>query len=379
MWNRELAEIEFLRRIAGLPKNLRRDPRVRQEVQRVYNHEYVRYSMTQYAACTLDDLQPYIGEVFGMMYGSRTAANAESVFLLPNARVVTVSPSLVGTMFIVSAAVDAIQETALADYISRIAAHDKKVLTSEQSVDFLREQASITAQRVVVPAEAKPLVRALRDLRTDPGVTIPYYERFKGTRPEFVPNRVDGAFAGIHFILGHEIAHHLLSHGHNVSGGNRAHGKAVLNNWLEIKGVKIPRSPRPHFREYSADALAILLGAHSMGTFGESGLLTCRGAFIATMALSLVEDDDPTDLTQRSRTHPTFRDRCVVQLELLGNQFAPLDVPRPRGLGRDASGHPIGYSLQVMFLCLVVAELTKLLPGSAFVKGAIGSGSLRAN
>lgn len=367
MWSREEAEIEFLRRTGIVSKRFRQDQRFREAVRQRYNHPSVEVSMGQYVACTLSALQPWVGEVFGMMYGAKTEANAEAMFLFPRARVVRISPVLIGVLFMVAAAIDELEGPALADYRPRVASRPKLLLPPRDSVEHICDEALTTASRIAPSPGALRLIEALSHVRADPSVAMKYYELFKTTRPKFA-TKLGKAFAGIHFTLGHEIGHHLLSHGHNVATKERAPGKRVLDEWLSQRKIEVPRATRPHEREHRADALAILLGANTMGTLGSSGLLTASGAFVATLALSLTDDDDPTDLSHWSKDHPSFRERCIFQLSVIGQAFHPIEMPRPKGLNRDVSANPMGFSLQILFLCQVLGDFVKRVPGSSFAR-----------
>jgi hypothetical protein len=293
------------------------------------------------------------------MFGAQSDVNAEAMFFSPRARAVRISPTLVAAIHLIVAAIDSLSGPALADYLPRIASRPKLLLSSKDTVAFIIQQAKETARSIAPLPEAAQHVRALRTVRSDVKTTMALYEK---TKLKHSSQSIVTALAGIHFILGHEISHHLLSHGHNVDPAFRAPGNVVLDSWILSKSIELPRATRPHTREHRADALSIPLGAHTMGSYGSSGLLSSSGAFVAILALSLTSDSDPTDLFQRSTTHPSFAERCIGLLEVIGRTFEPMTISPPPGLNREISGSVTGYSAQILFLCQVLAELLKHNP-----------------
>lgn len=313
-------------------------------------------SIDEYRKCSIAALQPWIGQVFGTMFGELSETNAEAKFLSPRARVARISPTLVGVIFLVTAAIEELSEAALADYTPRIASRPKLMLSSWDTVDFLIGQAAETSRNVTPTPKAAELIRALKVVRSNPAATMALYEIAKS---RLSSRSISTAFAGIHFTLGHEISHHLLSHGHSVRPIYRAPGNAVLDTWIESKEIELPYATRQHMREHRADALSVLLGAHTMGEYGRSGMLSSSGAFVAILALSLTDDADPADLFQRSKSHPSFAKRCAGLLEVVGGAFEPMQISPPPGLDRELSGRVTGYSGQILFLSQVLAEFLK--------------------
>lgn len=362
VWSKEVAKREFVRKRLKAPRRIRRDPQLRDNlIAPLLDADMDRY-VSRYAKCAPTTLQAYVEEILVIRGPLGDPIQAMADALLPNARVITVTPEYSLAMHLTARAVVEVAPQVRDLLAPRLKLIDPLVPPWE-ALGTLGPLVDALASEVIRGRRLDVLIKALADLRADPASS---FSRLDALRSEDQDRQAANLEqAGIHFTLGHELGHHLLNHGWNNPNDNHAPGTLELSVWLESLGAWVPSGRRrAHAREHQADAMAVLLGATlrdypSAVESTRDGRLTCAGAFLTTLTMWLVKEKLEPDNMLSPDTHPPVHQRNLFLMHLLSHTFSPLGnkIESHPGLDRVPDNHPAGFSMQIWACCQVVAYL----------------------
>lgn len=357
-----MAKRELVRKRPKASRRIRRDTQLRHNlIAPMLDANMDRYA-SRYAKCAPTTLRPYIEEVLVIRGSLGDPIQAMAEALLPNARVITVTPEFSLAMHLTARAVAEVTPQVRDLLAPRLKLVDPLVPPSE-ALGTLSPLVAALASEVISRPRLDVLIKALRDLREDPASSFSRLEVLRSEQEDRHSANLEQA--GIHFTLGHELGHHLLNHGWNNPNDNHAPGTLELGLWLESLGIRAPSGRRrAHVREHMADGMAVFLGATLSGyplavESTRDGRLTCAGAFLTTLTMWLVKEKLEPDNVLSPDTHPTVHQRNLFLMELLSHAFSPLGskIESHPGLDRVPDNHPAGFSLQIWACCQVIAYL----------------------
>lgn len=362
MWSKEVAKRELVRKKLSAPRRIRRDPQLRANlVAPMLDADMDRY-LSRYAECAPTTLQAYVEEVLVIRGPLGDPIQAMADALLPNARVITVTPEYSLAMHLAARAVDEVTPQVRNLLAPRLKLIDPLV-PPLQALGTLSPLVDDLASDVIRGPRLDVLVEALADLRAEPASS---FSQLEALRSEYQGGHaLNLEQAGMHFTLGHELGHQLLNHGWNNPNDNHAPGTPELNAWLKSLGMQIPSGrKRAHAREHQADAMAVLLGATLRNypfavESTRDGRLTCAGAFLTTLTMWLVKERLETASMLSPDTHPPVHQRNLFLMDLLSHTFFPLGdkIESHPALDRVPDNHPVGLSMQIWAYCQVIAFL----------------------
>lgn len=367
VWNKTDAEERLLLTL-GVGRLERRNPKVRAQILNRLLPQAVAWSMEQYEGFAPSRLRPYIKEVLAVSYPLGGSINAWATTRSPTARVVNLTPEFLASMKLIAVAYSELTPQVLDLLVPILAAEDKKILPPLDAMNLLAKYAESWSGTLVITPIVKSAAQALAEVRRNPASAPTSLANLRNLHRLGHDDR-DLLLAGVFFVVGHELGHHLLNHGASFTQDNSAPGNTSLNSWLNEIQSEIPASPkRSHGQEHEADAMAVLLGSR-LGDLG--AMLVSSGAFLSTLCFSLVGEARAGDMAGQSKTHPSFIKRSLFLFELMSLTFGPLeDVEMHGDLGRHADRHPSGFSLQVWLVCQVIANLVDAIEGQPNVTSA---------
>lgn len=370
MWNKEAAKREIVRKRLGASRKIRRNPEFRTELIAPMIDANMNRYLGRYAKCAPTRLRAYVEEVLVIRGPLGDPIQAMADALLPNARVITVTPEYCLAMHLTARAVEQVTPQVRDLLAPRLKLIDPLVPTRE-ALGTLGPLVHDLASEVVCGPQLDVLIKALADLGADPASSFPHLQVLRSEHHSGDAARLEDA--GIHFTLGHELGHHLLNHGWNNPNDNHAPGTHELNEWLASLKMQAPSGRRrAHAREYQADAMAVLLGStlkndESAVESTRDGRLTCAGAFLTTLTMWLLKEKlEPDDLLSPD-THPPIHQRNLFLMDLLSHTFSPLGdkIESHPSLHRIPDNRPTGFSMQIWTSCQVIAYLLETQPLSA--------------
>ena len=359
-WSLDAAARAFFLRHPDEPRNVyRKDPeRLRETAPDIAEQILAlepRHSNDYYLEPTVtyivDLLPPPIDADADSIFVARTATlepNAEATALAEDARVAYMYQGL-GTALLFYAylqrrivrllfTLDRSAATTMGDVVRLAEAHLPQ-LAADSDVALVLQRRKRWAQAEQVDI--------------DPQV-IGVLERWDDVLPSGTPAVNELQDVGEHFVVAHEIAHHLLGHLHRKPFAYRAHPAATaLLQARQRLGVQIDedRWNSDQLAEFDADAFAFLTLAGEIQAPGSFDWHGWYGALIgsllalpaledlATAAASAVGEANPPRMV--ADTHPPVGDR-IAQLVEFTEQYPPP--------GEEASelGHPMGIISQVL-------------------------------
>jgi hypothetical protein len=362
VWSKEVAKRELVRKRLNAPRRVRRDPQLRDGlIAPMLDADMDRY-VSRYAKCAPKTLQAYVKEVLVIRGPLGDPIQAMADALLPNARVITVTPKYSLAMHLTARAIVEVTPQVKDLLAPRLKLIDPLVPPVE-ALGTLASLVDALASEVICGTRLVLLIKALADLRADPASS---FSGLEALRLEYEDRQAANLEqAGIHFTLGHELGHQLLNHGWNNPNDNHAPGTVELNVWLDSLGMRVPSGRRrAHAREHQADAMAVFLGATlsdhpSAVESTRDGRLTCAGAFLTTLTMWLVKENLEQENVLAPDTHPPVHQRNLFLMDLLSHTFSPLGnkIEGHPGLDRSPDNHPVGFSMQIWACCQVIAHL----------------------
>lgn len=105
VWSKEVAKREFVRKSLKAPRRIRRDPQLRDNlIAPLLDADMDRY-VSRYAKCAPTTLQAYVEEILVIRGPLGDPIQAMADALLPNARIITVTPEYPLAMHLTASAV----------------------------------------------------------------------------------------------------------------------------------------------------------------------------------------------------------------------------------------------------------------------------------
>lgn len=179
--------------------------------------------------------------------------------------------------------------------------------------------------------------------------------------------------ASLVFVLGHELAHHLMNDTWPKPDATVLGTKEILESWLDSIGVELPPNlEKDHRKELLCDAFSGMLSHQSpprsdLTHVWAASVVFAGGAFTSLLALELfgegVHFSNPSDRIARlrSETHPSLEARAA----LLGGIMLAAAPDYPGGptfheaIGRSTTGSSDGYALLLLACSAALHELIR--------------------
>lgn len=255
----------------------------------------------------------------------------------------------------------AILEPAVIDFYSSRSAREGKVFLSiEESIDRAYQWADEFAQSVATDERLHPLFELLWRWASGEGDLRLVRDSFEIATEGIDLQYESLVWAGLHHVMAHEFAHHLLGHTSDSLTQFFLDADDLLDGWFKEHDVRLVNPPNPYHREeLRADTLAFLT-LHGRDDERDGPMAAYKrscaavmSSFLAVPALALVEPPRSVssgDIDDLTSTHPSFERRIELSFRLA----AEFGLPNPNGpqlveaIGRKAPGRPIGIATRFL-------------------------------